>query len=284
MTAFLSNTELATLAPSIFAAQPHKDRSSRYSYIPTSTIVDRLRDEGFSPVKVVASRVRHDDKRGFEKHMIRFRPTGGQAARVFGDIFPEVVMVNSHDGSSCYELSAGIFRLACLNGMVVAQGDVDSIKIKHSGGDIVHDVIEGSFNVLGQAQRGIEVAGQWSRLQLTADEQMALAIGVHHVRFADSEGNIDTPITPSQLLGTRRDADRGSDLWKTFNVIQENATKGGLHAISRDPATGRRRKMSTREVKGIDGQMGINRALWKIAEHLANAKMNGTPIVPLQVN
>lgn len=267
---FLSNDQIARMAPSVFAESAHESRSSRYQYIPTSKVVDGLRSEGFAPVRVQVSRVRDDGRKGFEKHMIRFRHVDSLVKSV-GDVFPEIVLVNSHDGSTSYKLSAGLFRLVCSNGLVVSQGDIDEVRVKHSGNRIVDDVIEGSYRVLNQSQIGVETASRWSQLQLTSDEANALAVGAHHVRFADADGVIDTPIQPSQLLASRRSDDRKSDLWTTFNRIQENVIRGGLHAYARDES-GRRRRVSTREVKGIDGNINLNKALWKMAEHLAACK------------
>lgn len=267
---FLSNDQLARVAPSVFAESAHESRSSRYSYIPTSKVVDGLRSEGFAPVRVQVSRVRDDGRKGFEKHMIRFRHVDSLVKSV-GDVFPEIVLVNSHDGSTSYKLSAGLFRLVCSNGLVVSQGDIDEVRVKHSGKSIVDDVIEGSYRVLHQSQIGVETASRWSQLQLTDGEANALALGAHHLRFADAAGEIDTPIQPAQLLAPRRSDDRKNDLWTTFNRVQENVIRGGLHAYARDNS-GRRRRVSTREVKGIDGNINLNKAMWKLAEHLAACK------------
>jgi len=56
-------------------------------------------------------------------------------------------------------------------------------------------------------------------------------------------------------------------VWTTFNRIQENVVRGGLHGRS---ANGRR--MSTREVTAIDGNVKLNRALWTLAERMAEIK------------
>ena len=45
----LSDAQIRTVAPSIFAEAPHESRSQRYAYIPTATILTALRKEGFSP-------------------------------------------------------------------------------------------------------------------------------------------------------------------------------------------------------------------------------------------
>ena len=158
-TQFLTDENLRTLAPSVFATHPHDSRSDRYAYVSTAAVVAGLRAEGFAPVKVVTSRVRDESKKGFEKHMIRFRRSeGGLVTARVGDTFPEVVLINSHDGSTCYNLAAGLFRLVCSNGLIVADSELSSVKIKHNGSNIVDDVIEGSYRVLGEADRAIETA------------------------------------------------------------------------------------------------------------------------------
>jgi hypothetical protein len=57
-----------------------------------------------------------------------------------------IVLLNSHDGSSSYQMLAGCFRFVCSNGMVF--GDTHSdIRVRHSG-NILDNVIEGAFKVL----------------------------------------------------------------------------------------------------------------------------------------
>jgi len=71
-----------------------------------------------------------------------------------------------------------------------------------------------------------------SCLELTSGEQTALAESAHVVRFGDADGKVDTPITPTQPLQSRRRDDNGADLWRTFNRILENAIRGGLSATA----------------------------------------------------
>jgi len=71
--------------------------------------------------------------------------------------------------------------------------------------------------------------------------------------------------------GGRRRDDNGADLWRTFNRVQENAVRGGLSAWGHD-ANGHRRRTTTREVKAIDQDVKLNRALWHLAERMAELK------------
>ena len=66
----------------------------------------------------------------------------------------------------------------------------------------------------------------------------------------------------------RRTADTGTDLWTVFNRVQENVIKGGLYGFTKD-AIGRPQRRRTREVKGIDQNDTLNRALWRLSMEMA---------------
>jgi len=258
-------------APSAFATHAHESRSDRYTYIPTINVIEGMIKAGFQPFSASQSRSRIEGKAEFTKHMIRFRHMDLTSPMVVGDIIPEVVLVNSHDGTSAYKLIAGMFRLVCSNGLMVADSTTASVSVMHKG-NIVADVIDASNGIITSSQKALNAASAWSNLQLTDGEQSAFAEAAHTVRFADAEGKVTTPITAAQLLRPRRSDDNGADLWKTFNRVQENVIKGGLHGIQRD-ANGRRlRAVSTRQVKGIDQDVKLNRALWTLAERMAELK------------
>jgi hypothetical protein len=284
----LSLDALRHYAPSAFATEAHESRSARYTYIPTAEIIAGLMKEGFQPFKATQGRCRTAGKQEYTKHLIRFRhPDSFSAIQRVGDSVPEVVLVNSHDGTSAYKLSAGLFRLVCSNGLMVADSTVQMLSIMHKG-DIVRDVIEGSFQIVSQSEKALAKSDEWNQLQLTAGEQGAFAEAARELRFADAEGEIKTPITAAQLLRPRREDDAAQmndwrrptnpkpDLWHTLNVVQENVIRGGLHGFAQDvdAQTGRKiaRRVTTREVRGIDQDVKLNRALWMLAERMAELK------------
>ena len=45
----LSDEQIRTVAPSIFAEDKHESRSDRYRYIATGAVLSELRKEGFQP-------------------------------------------------------------------------------------------------------------------------------------------------------------------------------------------------------------------------------------------
>lgn len=264
----LQQIELA--APSAVQGHAHSSRSSKYAFIPTLEIIKGMFKAGFNVFSASESRTRDESRRGFVKHMLRFRREGQAPLAVVGETFPEIVLVNSHDGSSRYKLMAGIFRLVCGNGMIVADSTLASVSIKHMG-DVVAEVVESANLIAERSSEAFQVVNDWSQLQLTDGDRMTLATAAHAYRFSDADGKIDTPIQPAQLLRPRRHEDNKKDLWSTFNVVQENIIKGGVHAVKYNEGIPVR-NVSSRAVRSIDGDVKLNKALWTLAETLKSYK------------
>ena len=267
----LTIDQIRSLAPSAFATSPSSDRSSRYTYIPTIDVIEGMAQAGFNVFKASQSTTKDQDRINYTKHMLRFRhiSTTVDSLKVGDSIF-EIALVNSHDGSSAYNLIAGVYRLTCSNGMCVSDSMLQSVHVRHTG-NVVRGVIDGSTELVKSAPRVLDAIGTWRALPLTIGEQNAFAQSAHVLRFGDSEGVTHTAITPTQLLQARRGDDQGNDLWRTFNRVQENSIRGGLRAWGRD-ANNRLRRTTTREVKGIDQDVKLNRALWQLAESMAKLK------------
>ena len=260
----LTDEMIQRYAPSAFAGQAYEKQSDRYAFVPTSAVIDGMRNAGFFPVMACQSRTRVEGKQNFTKHMIRFRSSDSQAITV-GDSLVETVLINSHDGTSAYDLSLGVFRLVCSNGMVV--GDVfESIHIRHIG-NIIDRIIEASTQMLQNAPKLAESINRFRTITLQPSEQLLLAEAAHSLRF-DEGSNMAAAITPEKLLTVRRHEDNNSDLWSVFNRVQENVIRGGLRG-NRIPGVNRVR---SRAVKGIDQDTKLNKALWTLAEKMAALK------------
>jgi hypothetical protein len=256
----LSDDQIRRVAPSIFADGKHESRSERYTYIPTIDVLRGLRNEGFQPFMVCQTRVRDQGKREYTKHMLRLRHTD----TITGDEANEIVMLNSHDGTSSYQMLAGVLRFVCQNGMI-AGDNVRDIRVPHKG-NIVQNVINGAFDVLDGFDLIREQREGMQDVRLNRDEQTAFAHSALALRY-DPTDAAAAPITESQLLTPRRFEDRRDDLWTVFNRVQENITKGGLRGRS---ASGR--AVSTRAVTGIDQNVKLNRALWMLADAMRQMK------------
>ena len=258
----LTDDQLFKVAPSIFANEAHDSRSDRYTYIPTITVLRRLREEGYLPFAVTQSRTRDAGKREHTKHMIRLRKFDSFNLQRGEDV-NEIVMVNSHDGSSAYQLLSGVFRVICSNGLVSGK-HMGEIRIPHKG-DVINDVIEGVFRVVEDFELIDSEKDAMKSLQLDSVERLAFARSALALKY-DTE-IAPAPITERQLLDPRRLADDRNDLWTTFNVVQENMLKGGMRA-----RTATNRRTTTRPVHGIDQSIKLNRALWTLAAEMRKLK------------
>jgi len=255
MSAELSNEQIYKAAPSVFAAEPWHQVSDRYQFVSTLQVVEKLRAEGLVPVKAQQSRTRIPGKSDFTKHLLRFRRSGDINAAV-GDFIPEIVLINSHDRTSSYQLMAGIFRVVCNNGLVA--GDTfDSVKVQHSG-SVLNAMIEGTCRIIEEFPQLGDTVKELQSVQLSPRQQVAYAKAALDL----SESSIK--LTPDQILRPRRWADNSSDLWTTLNRVQENMVRGGLRGAAPNG-----RRIRTREVASVDGSVRLNKALWTLAEEMA---------------
>lgn len=255
----LSDDEIMRVAPSIFADGKHESRSERYTYIPTIDVLNGLRKEGFQPFMVCQTRVRDEGQRDHTKHMIRLR----HGSQIESKEANEIILLNSHNGTSSYQMLAGMFRFVCHNGMVCGE-TLSDIRVPHKG-DVVGRVIEGAFTVLDGFELVNEQRDNMKGLTLNTGEQQAFARAALTLKYDDPE--TPAPVTETQVLAPRRFEDRADDMWTTFNRVQENMLKGGLRGRNRAGRTS-----TTREVTGIDQNVKLNRALWVLAEEMRKLK------------
>ncbi|ECL0730501.1 DUF945 domain-containing protein [Salmonella enterica] len=252
----LTHEELMQYTPSVFGEDKHTSRSEKYTYIPTITLLENLRREGFEPFFACQSRVRDPGRRDYTKHMLRLR----RAGQITGQQVPEIIILNSHSGESSFQLLPGMWRQVCANGLVCGQS-FGEIRVPHRG-DIAGKVIEGAYDVLGVFDRVEEKREAMQSLLLPPPAQQALAKAALTYRFGEEH----QPVAATQILTPRRYEDRKDDLWSVFNRIQENLSKGGLPG-----RTAKGKRTHTRAVNGIDGDVRLNRALWVMAEQMQQA-------------
>ena len=263
----LGEDQMRRAAPSIFAEGKHASRSERYTYIPTIDVLRGLRREGFEPFMVAQGQSRIEGKTEYTKHMIRMRHAGQVSTKPEAN---EIILINSHDGASSYQMLAGMFRFVCCNGLVV--GDVvDDIRIPHKG-NIQGEVIEGAFRVLDEFRTVDEHAEAMKALPLEPREEIAFATAALALRFGErgveeTGGHRPAPVTAEQLNEARRIEDVGHNLWTTFQRVQENVMRGGQQG-----RTVQGRRMQTRPVAAIDRGVSLNRALWMLAEEMRKIK------------
>ena len=259
----LTEEQMRRTAPSIFAAGKHASRSERYTYIPTIDVLRGLHREGFEPFMVAQGQSRIEGKTEYTKHLIRMRHVGQISTRPEAN---EIILINSHDGASSYQLLSGVFRFVCCNGLVVGSVAND-IRIPHRG-DIQGEVIEGAFRVLDDFEAVDASMDGMKALELEPEEETAFATAALALRYGErTEDQPPAPITAEQLIEARRPEDLGRSLWASMNRLQENMQRGGQPG-----RTVQGRRLQTRAVGSIDRSVSLNRALWVLAEEMRKLK------------
>jgi len=256
----LSNQELRLQAPALFTEEPHFEASDKYHFVSTIDVINEIKSLNWYPTSVQQSSVKDEDKEGYQKHLVRFRH--------FDDLLNpkenavELLLFNSHDRSTAFSISAGIYRFVCANGLVIADSVFESYKIKHIGDRFndIHTAIDKITSYKPQLQQKIDT---FESITLSQIEQESFARSSLPLRF---EKYLE--VDYKDLLIPHRDEDTKDDLYTTLNVIQENLLRGNIPGVNN--TTGRR--FTSREITSIGKDVDVNQGLWDIAERIASIK------------
>ncbi len=242
--------------------------SDRYSFIPTTRIVDDLAKENWYPVEAQQSNVRVNP--GFQKHLIRFRNDNVVSA---GSKFqPEIIMTNAHNGKSSFKLMGGGINFVCLNGLIVSDIIVADHTIRHQGytEEIVKEAVCSIVEDMPKVYNSIE---RFQDIKLDDDEQFAFARASMLLTLNDEQlENVMLDDSATRLMRPTRIAEQDGNLWNSFNIVQEKMIKGGRFLKTRKSEYDVPKVTKRRATKSIDKNININRALWAYTEQIAKLK------------
>lgn len=272
---FLPLERIAREAPAVFAETKHESRSERYQFIDSRKMIEGLLAAGFGISEVRQGGSRIPGKREFTKHLLRLRFRGeeGQGIKIARDtIIPEVVMTNAHDGTSSTQLGAGCFKIICANGLI--GGDLfEYLRVTHRAG-AEDEVINAAFRVIDQFPALAGNADNMARVDLRPAEIVAFGRAARELRW-DQEDDSAPEISATRLTEARRIEDRPNDLWTVFNRTQENVIRGGIgytRVTEREDGSKRTSHRKTGEIRGIEDNNRLNRALWTLAAEMEKIK------------
>ena len=250
-------SDLQVSVPSLFADAPAEHLSERYKFISTREYLDALDSNGWLVADATQAKVRKGSPE-HAKHLVTLRHKDQGASRPeLGSIIPQIMLLNSHNGTSLTQGFLGMFRLLCKNGLMAATSMFTAFSFRHtqSAKEVAEVLTDGFF---GRVDNLLGTADRWADIKLTSEEQIDLAIVARNIRFGE-----DSPVDPAELLTARRSQDMGDNLWLTFNRLQENITQGGVRFNGM-------RRMS-RQLRNIGQSVDVNTGLWEAAENLALA-------------
>ena len=230
--------------------------SSRYVHVPTEKVIEDVMKLGWTPINAYRVNTRKARK-GTGRHMVKF--VNYDFMQEGKTEYPELLLTNSHDGTTSFKLDVGIFRLVCSNGMVVKSQDFGSMKVRHYGYDF--ETIKGAVNELVEKIPDyLKQVEDMKAKELEREQMMEFARKAAMLRFSNvTEDAIEKVVDLDDFLESTRKEDDGNGLWEVFNRIQEKVVNGKFnYSFSK-------KDRKARPVKGFKQQVKLNQDLWEIA-------------------
>lgn len=239
----ISLNSLRERVPAIFTKTPSPKVSDRYSFADSEYYLQKFIDADW-----FIHSARQVSKSEYAPHQVILR--NNDIATV-GDLLPQLIFTNSHNGIKKMTIDTGIYRLVCSNGLVVPTSITQSLSIKHLDlGDSTTDTIVNSFY-----EKVPIIMNSIDRMRnkiLTDDEIDNFTYNALQIRFINAVGiNINDVVKPLRI------EDNSDDLWTVFNVVQEKLIRGGIQLPS---------KRRSRPINNFVNDNNINTKLWELAE------------------
>ena len=254
---FKSLSELREIAPSIFTKKGSDNTSSKYSHIPTDTVIKDLELLGWNVVD--AKEVKARKQVGYQKHLVVFRNNDVVINGKDGDtVYPQILLTNSHDGKNSFSFQAGLFRMICENGLVIATKQFENYKIRHMGYDFeaLQNVIK---DMISNLDLTVESMNKMKETELTEEQTLDFAKQLLETRVAGSKNKFGDEAI-ADILKPQRKEDKGNGLWEVFNRVQENIVEGNFQYLT---PGGKLRQ--ARPIKNFRQDMNINAKMYEQA-------------------
>jgi hypothetical protein len=255
---YLTREEVAKKAPSVFATKPSVDVSDKYTHIPTERVINDMEALGWKIIEAKEVKARKNTTKGFQKHLLVFRNDDVVIHGKDGDtVYPQILLTNSHDGKNSFQFQAGLYRLVCSNGLVIATEKFEDVKMRHMGYTF-EDLQVKIKDMVERLPLTIESMNKMKDMELGQEQMLSFAQDALTSRFSKKElKRIDIDI--EELLQPTRTEDRGNDLWSVFNVVQEKLITGDFNYRMGSKAR------KGREIKNFKQDMLINKRLFQTA-------------------
>ena len=222
---FLTLEELKETTPSIFTKKGSSNTSKKYTHIPTDRVIKDLELLGWGVVD--AKQVKARKGEGYQKHLVVFRNPDVVINGKDGDtVYPQILLTNSHDAKNSFQFQAGLFRMICENGLVIADKQFENYKIRHMGYDF--ETLQGIIKeMVSNLDLTVESMNKMKATELSEEQTLELAKLMLETRIKDTN-NTFTDQSIKDVLIPQRKEDKGFGLWEVFNRVQENIIEGNF--------------------------------------------------------
>tara|TARA_B100000123_G_scaffold52654_1_gene36120 strand:- start:552 stop:1385 length:834 start_codon:yes stop_codon:yes gene_type:complete len=264
---FKSLEELKEIAPSIFTKKGSDKTSSKYTHIPTDRVIKDLELLGWGVVDAKEVNARQD--KGYQKHLVVFRnpdvSINKKSTNVDGDVFedivfPQILVTNSHDGKNSFKFQAGLYRMVCENGLVIADQQFEDYTIRHMGYDF--EALQGVIkDMISNLDLTVESMNKMRKIELDENQQFEFAKKLLDIRVEGTD-NLYREEQIGDILVPQRKEDFGDDLWSVFNRVQENIVEGNFKYYNAKTLGTERQ---ARPIKNFKQDMDVNKKLFSAA-------------------
>ena len=261
---FKSLEELKEIAPSIFTKKGSDKTSSKYTHIPTDRVIKDLELLGWGVVDAKEVNARQD--KGYQKHLVVFRnpdvsinkKSTNVDGEVFEDIvFPQILVTNSHDGKNSFKFQAGLYRMVCENGLVIADQQFEDYTIRHMGYDF--EALQGVIkDMISNLDLTVESMNKMRKIELDENQQFEFAKKLLDIRVEGTDNQYREEQIGDILVPQRKE-DFGDDLWSVFNRVQENIVEGNFKYYNAKTLGTERQ---ARPIKNFKQDMDVNKKLF----------------------
>jgi len=210
-------------------------------YIPTLDVVTKLQDEGWKLSGVAEQRGKN---RKITNNYVQLQHPDFAVKNSKGkdEAFTSITLSNSCNGAKPLQMSLGLFRQVCTNGLVAFDQHAESQNIKHIAIN-ARDLDRFITPMNSKVNKLLAEVNEMKHRGLSAEEIRKLAREAASLRYSNLDDiNID------DLLTVNRVEDESNDLWTVFNRIQENLTH---------------------DVKNMSEDIRINQQLFSLVENFA---------------
>lgn len=229
--------------------------SSKFGFISSANLVTQFEKHGLTLDKVVEMKIKKNklERQGFQKHRMLFN-TGLNVK----DGTLQLLVTNSHEGSSALKFQLGFFRFVCSNGLVVGNDIVTPVKIRHTIDNAEH-LNDSISMILNQKTKVYESIESLSSKKLNDDQILDFSQKALDLRGYELTNGLLVP-----RFTVKRTEDRQADAFTVMNVIQENIIRTGFKAFDDQG-----KMHGLRAIKSLDEQNRINTGLWDLATSIA---------------
>ncbi|HLD91164.1 MAG TPA: DUF932 domain-containing protein [Patescibacteria group bacterium] len=235
--------------------------TEKYKFQSTKDIISFFESQGFMLANKKICKVRNRSKQGFQKHMLRFNH---EALRIDDQNTLQVLVKNSHDGSSSLQINLGIYRLVCSNGMVIGREFV-GYNLKHIGHNFYIKLEESLKELIVAAPKYKEMIIRMQNVNLTNDQKDEIIKKAVNLRLQSIE-NVDN-VDVSRSFSPIRIEDNTNDLYTVLNLVQERVIRGGIKYTTKtvnENNVVEIKNHSTKKINSIDKDLELNKNLFDI--------------------